>query len=403
MTIGHQPKVLFVTHKHPPSLGGMQRQSFELVRNYEEIGNASLIAYRGQYPVWLFFVMVVPWVALKLLLERDIDVIHGNDGLMGLFLTPFLLSRRKLFITVHGVDVVIRSRLYQWWVRAWLRRFDGVIAVSYQTASACIERGISEAKVSCVLNACDCDWTDERQPAFASWLKDEHGLDLHNKLAIVSVGRPVPRKGLSWFASEVLPKLPDNAVYLLAGPEAETKISWRVLRALLPPAAFKSFCHAMGIGTDYIKLKEVSESLDVSGKLILMGALSRERLNQLFLHADIFAMPNLKVDGDFEGFGLVAQEAVYNGALCIAADVDGIPSAVRHDETGILLPSGLPKPWIDRISEFCSDPEGLRDLALSYQQGFRADDYSWADVALAYRVRFESAFCITETGSKSQT
>ena len=29
-------------------------------------------------------------------------------------------------------------------------------------------------------------------------------------------------------------------------------------------------------------------------------------------------MPNLKIDGDFEGFGLVALEAAYNGALCLA-------------------------------------------------------------------------------------
>ena len=392
MASTRRPKVLFVTHKHPPSLGGMQRQSFELVRNYRQIGDASLIAYNSRYPVWMFFLIVVPWVAIKLAIERDIELIHGNDGLMGVFLTPFLVTRRKLFVTAHGLDIVLGSRLYQWWVRTWLRRFDGIIAVSWQTAEACIARGIPEPKVGCVLNACDRDWTDDPDPGFTKWLKDEHGLDWGEKVIIASVGRPVPRKGFSWFASEVLPKLPDTAVYLIVGPKAEESVGLRLLRAALPPSAFKSLCHAIGIGTDYVKLRDILETPNMAGRLVMLGALSRDQLNQLYLHAQILAMPNLKVDGDFEGFGLVAQEAAYNGALCLAADADGIPSAIRDGETGILLPSGAPTPWVNKIAELCAEPGRLEGLAMAFQQNVRADDYGWKHVALAYRERFEKAF-----------
>ncbi len=385
-------KVLFVTHKHPPSLGGMQRQSFELVQSYREIGEVSLIAYNSRYPIWLFFLIVVPWVAIKLAIERDIDLIHGNDGLMGVFLTPFLVMRQRVFVTVHGVDVVLGSRIYQWWVRTWLPRFDGIIAVSWQTVEACLSRGIPESKVGCVLNACDRNWNDKLDPEFSTWLKEEHGLDWTQKTVIASVGRPVPRKGFYWFASEVLPQLPDSVAYVIAGPRAEDSLALRVLRAALPPKAFKSFCHAIGIGTDYTKLKTIKEEQSIAGRFVMLGALSRQQLNQLYLHAKIFAMPNLKVDGDFEGFGLVLQEAAYNGALCLAADVDGIPSAIRPNETGILLPSGAPTAWIKTITDLCADPDQLNSSAKEFQQAIRADNYGWMDVALAYRQRFEQDF-----------
>ena len=270
MAPARRPKVLFVTHKYPPSIGGMQRQSFELIENYRKIGGTSLIAYNSRYPVWLFFLIVVPWIAIKLVIDRDIELIHGNDGLMGVFLTPFLVTRRKLFVTIHGLDVFLNSRLYQWWVRTWLRRFDGIITVSWQTAKGCIERGIPELKVSCVLNACDSDWTDDPDPEFATWLKGEHGIDCDEKIIIASVGRSVPRKGYSWFASQVLPKLPGEVVYLIVGPKSEEGAGLRLARAALPPSAFKILCHAIGIETDYIKLKDIQRTQDMTGRFALL-------------------------------------------------------------------------------------------------------------------------------------
>ena len=392
MISGNRPKVLFVTHKYPPSLGGMQQQSFEVIRNYREIEEASLIAYTSRYPVWLFFIVVIPWVAIKLIADREIDVIHGNDGLMAVFLTPFLLTGKKLFATVHGVDIFIGSPIYQWWVRTCLRRFDGVIAVSHETAQGCVERGIPKAKVSCVLNTCDRDWRDERDPEFATWLKNEHGIDIREKVVIATVGRAVPRKGYSWFASQVLPKLPENAFYVFVGPTSEQGFALRLVRTLLPHSAFMTFCHAIGVESDFIKLKDISLKPEARGRLAILGPISRSRLNQLYLHCHILVMPNLRVAGDFEGFGLVAQEAAYNGALCIGANVDGIPSAITHGETGLLLPSAEDAVWVDKISEFCLNKDQLKTSAEAYQKAVRASDYSWMDVALAYRERFGQGF-----------
>lgn len=393
------PKVLFVTHKYPPSLGGMQQQSYALTRHYGEVGEVSVIAYNSRYPVWLFFLIIIPWIVLRLMKDREIDIIHGNDGLMGIFLTPFLISRKKVFLTVHGLDVYLGMRAYQWWVRMFLKRFAGVIAVSAETAAGCIERGVPEAKVSIVLNACHTNWTDVKDLEFSNWLRERHHIDCDTQVIILSAGRPVPRKGFSWFAEKVLPDLPDDVIYAVVGPVSGAGPILRFLRKFVPDTLFQGLCHAVGAETDYIKLKDLSQRPEMNGRIVLLGPLTRKRLNQIYLHSQIFVMPNLKVEGDFEGFGLVIQEATYNGALCLAADVDGIPSAIRDGETGILLPSGDAEVWSARINALCAAPEQRDSLARSCQATLRKDMITWADVALDYQRLFAESIAPKAKGS----
>ena len=240
-------KVLFVTHKHPPSIGGMQKQSYELVRNYRKIGDVSLICFNNRYPIWLFFVIVIPWVAFRLLRERDIDLIHGNDGLMGIFLTPFLLTKKKLFVTIHGLDIVYHVSAYQWWILKYLKKFNGIIAVSQQTAEECIARGISPEKVTYIPNAVDPPENSEVDQGFLQWMEKEYSLTLSDKIIITSVGRPIPRKGFSWFASKVLPQLPENVIYLIVGPKEQNEGFYNFLAKILPDSLFKKICQMNGI------------------------------------------------------------------------------------------------------------------------------------------------------------
>jgi len=48
------PEVLYITRKHPPSIGGMQRLSFELRQSLSEILPVHLIAW-GYSQIWLPF------------------------------------------------------------------------------------------------------------------------------------------------------------------------------------------------------------------------------------------------------------------------------------------------------------------------------------------------------------
>ena len=54
--------------------------------------------------------------------------------------------------------------------------------------------------------------------------------------------------------------------------------------------------------------------------------------------ADLFVMPNPKVKGELEGFGLVILEAGMHNIPVVASSVDGIPEAVLDGITGLLVP-----------------------------------------------------------------
>jgi glycosyltransferase involved in cell wall biosynthesis len=89
-------------------------------------------------------------------------------------------------------------------------------------------------------------------------------------------------------------------------------------------------------------MKRLSEnylsSLPLRIRIKHLGRLPFEEIVTILKHADAFVMPNIKVDGDMEGFGLVCLEACLCGATVYASDIDGIPDAIHQGKNGFLLP-----------------------------------------------------------------
>jgi len=87
--------------------------------------------------------------------------------------------------------------------------------------------------------------------------------------------------------------------------------------------------------------------------------------------ADISVMPNIRVRGDMEGFGLVAVESACSGALVIAAALEGIRDAVIDGETGILVEPERAEGYVEVIRELARDRDRLTTLAARYQRQAR--------------------------------
>lgn len=388
MSKDKQPlEILLVTLKYPPSVGGMQKQSKELIRHLESITHTHQITFSNRYPLPLFVPILLIKTCWKLLFNPGIGVIHANEALAALFLTPVMLlfSKRRFWVTVHGLDVVFKFGLYQWWIRRFLTRFEGVVAVSTQTGVLCVKAGIPENKVHWIPNACELPQRPvEHDPSFKTTLGANAKIDLSGKIILTSVGRPIPRKGFVWFIQNVLVHLPPQYVYLIAGPEQKHMAFFKFLQKIFPPILFKRICQLQGVGLEYFEMLNLQKVPGLAGRFHFLGRLSDASLQQLYAQSDLFLMPNLAVEGDFEGFGLVALEAVSQGTICLAAEVDGIPSAIQHDVNGRLLESGNPTVWIHEISRICENSAIQSEYRQRYYQSMKQFNYSWSDMSKLY-------------------
>lgn len=99
-------------------------------------------------------------------------------------------------------------------------------------------------------------------------------------------------------------------------------------------------------------------------------------------------MPNIEIDGDEEGFGLVALEASIRGTYVLASGIEGITDAVIDGKNGTLLPSRNPQAWADKIHELLGDKERLQKLSAEGQL-FTKQNYSWDIMVDGYREIFE--------------
>lgn len=63
---------------------------------------------------------------------------------------------------------------------------------------------------------------------------------------------------------------------------------------------------------------------------------NREQLAELYKNCTFFALTPRVIDDNFEGFGLVYLEAAAFGKPSVATRSGGVPTAVKHGETGLL-------------------------------------------------------------------
>ncbi len=181
-------------------------------------------------------------------------------------------------------------------------------------------------------------------------LKNDFGFDPKGKKIIISIGRGVRRKGFSWFIRQVMTKLPDDVCYLIIGPKTNT-VPLKRLKNWLPKSLFDKIVLFAGLAVDEIEIERAIEELKLASRVKRISNLSNAELTALIQLADLSVMPNVKVEGDFEGFGLVALEAASNGTLLVGAGIEGITTAIENGVNGILLPSENASIWVDKIQE----------------------------------------------------
>ena len=308
---------------------------------------------------------------------------------MTFFITPVLwFSKTPVITTIHGLDAVFPPKFYQSWLRKYLNKCKAIIAVSDGTAGELSVRGIDEALIHTISNGFDPNTSGTGNANSDSHVLPD--ISLKGKKLIVSVGRCVQRKGFSWFIEDVLPHLGDNIVYVICGPTLSgySKIKW--MKKLLPHSLFRALVLANGIPLDELRVRQLIAARGLEKKVFHYSSLSNREIHEVLAKADIFVMPNIKVQGDFEGFGLVAFEAIMSGTVCLASNTDGIPSAIQEGFNGYLIAPGDSDAWVRKIRELLSDEYSLDNEAKKFRNYTMNNFNSWEQMAKEYNTVFET-------------
>jgi len=379
-------KILFISHKYPPSIGGMEKQCFELIRGIEKEHEVCKVVYNSGDENRVEFFSRLKKRVKKILREQpDIDIIHLNDGLMayfGLWLQRY--TSIPVVVTYHGLDIVFPNSIYQRKITPKYHHYAGGICVSTATAQACIERGFPSEKIHVVPNGVDVEIADLQvnvSEVFAEF-QGKHNINLSEKKIIISLGRPVKRKGFSWFIERVVPRLNEDVLYIIAGP---SKQDFRVpfWRKILPQKWLDEIDLFLGASSDEQRIFELLQKKEFKNRVIQTGALPYKKMMALLTLADIFVMPNIKVEGDAEGFGLVALEATLRKTPVLASGIEGITEAIHDEKNGYLLPSENAEVWAKKIHKLLQNPELLTKKGEEFQR-FTLANYSWDKMARGY-------------------
>jgi len=89
--------------------------------------------------------------------------------------------------------------------------------------------------------------------------------------------------------------------------------------------------------------KNIIEELKISNSVSLIGRINEQDKAKFFVSANYFIMPNISIQWDCEGHGLVFLEAQYYNLPIIASDTDGIGE--RVGENDIVLQNENSQEW----------------------------------------------------------
>lgn len=353
--------ILFITRKHPPGVGGMEKLSYEMILAVSALTPTRVIAWRGPRKGWPLFAIAAFFRGLWACLSRPVAFIHVSDPVLaplGWLLAR--LTRRRWGLTAHGLDVLYPSAVYQTLVLPFVRRADAVVAISAATRDACLSKGVRPERCTAIPVGLALPLPEAERGEASARLRATLGATLDGPM-LLTVGRLVRRKGAAWFVEQVLPAIVEqheNVTYLVAGEGPE--------RAAILDAARRS-------GTE--------------SRVLLLGRVSDDTLKDLYAVATLFIMPNIRVEGDMEGFGIVAIEAAARGLPVVAARIDGIPDAIQDGENGVLVTAGDAAAWLSAVDLLLSDLERRNRLAARARE-FTREHYRWEHLAPVYLQTF---------------
>lgn len=235
----------------------------------------------------------------------------------------------------HGEDLAsaATSRELSWLTGAVHRGAHALIANSRNTADMLAARGVPRRKIHIVYPGVDVERFRPENDGSLIRRRLQAGSDM----LLLTVGRLQRRKGHD-LAIQAVSKLCAGGArvrYVIAGD-----------------------------GEERSRLQELAISLGVADRVTFAGEVTAEELPQFYAACDLFVMPNRIDQGDLEGFGIVFLEAAASGRATVGGATGGVPEAVEHGETGVLVSGTDVDELAGAISTLMSDVQLRRRMGM---------------------------------------
>lgn len=354
--------ILLLTSSFPPVIGGISSMMYEIARSLpsDAIQVVGLptpgwkkFDIQQNFPVHRLnvpeswnsfshqFKFLAPFYLESLLLRRHVRFIIC-DKAHHTYMIPawlmYLLRGIPYGVFIHGRDVFYpQVRWYRGLFNHILYSAHSVFANSHATAEVVRSLGIRPERIHIIHPIINpSELITKYQPEL---LRNTFGLE--GKKIILTVAHLRELKGIDTIIS-TMPKI------LSAIPEAHYLI--------------------VGEGPYEAELRAMVDQLELNNNVTFIGSKPHCEIADFFALCDVFAMVSRDTfeRGELasfgESFGIVYLEANYLGKPVVAGLTGGVPDAVLHGQTGLLVDSKNPLRVADAIIHLLRNPDLAKQL-----------------------------------------
>jgi len=245
---------------------------------------------------------------LGVLEKTDARLLHIYFGHIAVHLLPLIRAwPRPSIVSFHGADVMVdmNKPAYRETTRQMLDAVKLVLVRSESLRSAVVDLGCDEQKIEVQRTGIPLEEFPFRERNFPT-------NDSEAEWRFVQAGRLIEKKGLPV-------TLHAFARFLKRYPNATLTIA--------------------GEGPLLGHLQDLARELTIDNCVSFTGFISQEQLRDLYSGSHIFLHPSeTGPDGNQEGIPNSMLEAMASGLPVFATEHGGIPEAIKHGVSGVLVP-----------------------------------------------------------------
>ncbi|PYK39219.1 MAG: colanic acid biosynthesis glycosyltransferase WcaL [Verrucomicrobia bacterium] len=245
---------------------------------------------------------------LDVLENTGVRLLHIYFGHIAVHLLPLIRAwKNPSIVSFHGADVMVdmNKSAYREATRQMLDAVKLVLVRSESLRHAVVDLGCDEKKIEVQRTGIPLDEFPFRERNFPS-------SDGGGEWRLVQAGRLIEKKGLPV-------TLRAFASFLKRYPNATLTIA--------------------GEGPLLGHLQELARELKIDNRVSFTGFISQKQLRDLYYASHIFLHPSeTGPDGNQEGIPNSMLEAMASGLPVFATEHGGIPEAIEHGISGVLVP-----------------------------------------------------------------